>query len=61
MGGTRVNVFVILMPVQLFGLLALVPISCYSGEKYTRSRLVQWAFYLFYPVHMLVLLLLTGR
>ncbi len=43
------------IPVQIFGLLALLPIACYSGEKRTNSRTVQWSFYLFYPAHLLVL------
>ena len=46
------------IPIQMFGLLALIPIWCYSGVKLTSSRLVQWAFYLFYPVHLIVLLLI---
>ena len=43
------------VPVQLFGLVSLVPIALYSGEKLTRSKAAQWAFYLFYPVHMVLL------
>ena len=35
--------------------LAVIPISCYNGKKRTDSKAVQWGFYLFYPVHMLVL------
>lgn len=41
---------------QLIAVLAMVPIALYSGKKLTRSKAVQWAFYLFYPVHMLFLL-----
>lgn len=44
------------VPIQLFALLSLIPICLYSGRKLTGSRLVQTAFYLFYPVHMTVLL-----
>lgn len=46
------------IPIQLFGVLALIPIGLYSGRKLTQSRLVQVAFYLFYPVHMTALLLI---
>lgn len=46
------------IPIQLFGLLAMIPIACYSGEKRTGGKLVQWAFYLFYPVHMILLILI---
>ncbi len=44
------------VPAQLFGVFALIPISLYNGRKLSSSRLVQWSFYLFYPVHMLLLL-----
>lgn len=43
------------VPIQLFAVLAMVPIAFYSGKKIIHSRAVQWAFYLFYPVHLLVL------
>ena len=43
------------IPIELFSLLGLIPIALYSGEKATRSRWVQWAFYLFYPVHLAIL------
>ena len=52
------TIFGISVPVQLFGLVSLVPIALYSGEKLTRSKAAQWAFYLFYPVHMVLLRLL---
>jgi len=47
------------LPMELLGALALIPIGCYSGRKLTHSRAVQWAFYLFYPVHLTILYLLT--
>lgn len=34
--------------------LALPLLRCYNGHRY-RSRTIQWAFYLFYPLHLLVL------
>lgn len=40
--------------------LALIPICCYNGQKRTNSKAIQWAFYLFYPAHLLVLYLI-GR
>ena len=40
---------------QEYALLALIPISLYSGEKKSRSKGMQWAFYLFYPVHLALL------
>ncbi len=48
-------VFGIPVSAQLFAVFAMVPISFYGGEKHTHSKVVQWGFYLFYPVHLLVL------
>lgn len=45
-------------PIQLFALLSLIPIGLYSGKKSTDSKVLQWAFYLFYPAHLLVLLIM---
>ena len=42
-------------PVQLFGQLAFIPIFMYNGKKGYTSRLLQWGFYLYYPLHLLVL------
>ena len=44
------------LPVQLFSVFAMVPIGLYSGRKSTKSPWVSRAFYLFYPLHLLVLL-----
>lgn len=41
--------------VQMFSILGMLPIYFYSGEKLTDSKAVQWAFYLFYPLHILIL------
>lgn len=40
-------------------LLSLLPILAYDGRKVTQSKAVQWGFYLFYPVHLTVLLLVA--
>lgn len=45
--------------VELLGILAMVPIFCYSGRKLSSSRALQWAFYLFYPVHLTVIWLIS--
>ena len=45
------------IPIQIFGVFALIPIWCYSGKKRSHDRLVQTIFYLFYPVHLTILLL----
>lgn len=44
------------IPIQLFALLAMIPIMLYSGRKASSSKLLQWCFYLFYPLHLAVLL-----
>ena len=53
--GITVSVFGLEIPLELFGLVSLVPIFLYDGRKVTKSKWVQWAFYLFYPVHILLL------
>ena len=40
---------------QEWAVLAIVPIGLYSGEKRRGSKVLQWAFYLFYPAHLLAL------
>lgn len=56
--GATVTIGGITFPIEALGILSLIPIFCYSGRKLTRSKWVQWAFYLFYPVHLTVLWLL---
>ena len=58
MNSAGVNLFGIRVSVQLFAVLAMIPIACYSGVKLTRSKALQWGFYLFYPVHLLILWLI---
>lgn len=36
----------------------VIPISLYSGQKRSGSKVLQWAFYLFYPVHLTLLWLI---
>ena len=55
MNSAAVPIFGIRVPIELFAVLALVPIFLYSGKKSTGSKVVQTIFYLFYPVHLLVL------
>lgn len=54
MNSTRIPVLGI--PIQLFGLLAMVPIGLYSGRKATANPWIQRGFYLFYPIHLFILL-----
>lgn len=45
--------------IQEWAVLAMVPISMYSGQKRSGSKVLQWAFYLFYPVHLALLCLIV--
>lgn len=45
----------IAIPLQALGALSMLFISGYDGRKITKSKAVQWGFYLFYPVHLLIL------
>lgn len=58
----RVSIFLFGMqvPIQEFAVFAMIPICMYSGEKISNSKVIQWAFYLFYPLHMLLLWLVRG-
>ena len=43
------------IPVQALGALSMLFLANYDGRKMTTGKAAQWAFYLFYPVHMLIL------
>lgn len=47
------------IPIQLFAVGAMVPIYFYTGRKLTSSLWIQRLFYLFYPAHLTVLLLIA--
>ena len=42
---------------QEWAILSILPIALYDGRKVTKSKIVQWVFYLFYPSHLLILYL----
>ena len=54
---TQITVFGLSLPFQLFALLGMIPIALYNGKKSTSSPFVKWGFYLFYPLHLVVLFL----
>lgn len=47
-------------PIQSLCVTAMVPIGLYDHRKLTRSQWVQTGFYLFYPVHLTVLLVIAN-
>ena len=47
------------MGIELFYVGAVIPIAFYEGRKATSNKAVQWAFYLFYPVHLTALWLIV--
>ncbi|MBR2869155.1 MAG: hypothetical protein IKB88_08880 [Clostridia bacterium] len=46
------------IPSQGFAVFALIPIWLYGGRKGCSNKMMQYGFYAFYPVHMLVLYLI---
>ena len=46
------------IPQQGFAILALIPIWLYSGRQGPHSKAIQYACYIFYPAHLMVLYLL---
>ena len=45
--------------VQGFALLSLIPISMYNGTKRHNHPILKYSMYVFYPLHMLILYLIT--
>ena len=45
------------IPIQGFAVFSLIPIWLYGGRKGKSSKVMQYGFYAFYPVHMLILYL----
>lgn len=58
-GGYQLPLGPVRVPIQLFAVLSMIPIALYTGRKASQNRLLQWGFYLFYPVHLTVFLLLS--
>lgn len=46
-------------PVQVLAVLALIPIHLYRGDQGPHSPALRYAFYAFYPVHILILALIA--
>lgn len=58
MNSVKIPAFGMMIPIEMFAVLAMIPIGLYSGKKSSSSKAVQWAFYLFYPVHLTVLVVI---
>ena len=54
-GSETVVVFQHVIPLQMFGLLALVPIAFYEEEKRWYGSWTKWVFYGVYPGHLMIL------
>ena len=46
-------------PTQGFAILSLIPIWLYNGKQGPHNKYIQYAFYLFYPLHILILSLMA--
>lgn len=44
--------------IQFWAVAAMIPIALYSGSKRSHSKVLQWGFTLFYPLHIILLLLI---
>ena len=60
MNSAAVSIYGVRVPIELFAVLALIPVFLYTGKKSTTSKAVQTGFYLFYPVHLAVLYLISA-
>lgn len=46
-------------PTQGFAILSIIPIWLYRGKQGPHNKIIQYAFYAFYPVHLLLLAILA--
>lgn len=46
------------IPIQLFAMFSLIPIGCCNGKMHLHGAGAKWVFYLFYPLHLFILLLI---
>lgn len=44
--------------VEVYAVLALIPILLYNGERGRQTKMMQYSFYIFYPAHLLLLAVL---
>lgn len=53
-----VHLFGVNMGSETFGMLSILFFAFYNGRKTTNSKIIQWGFYLFYPVHLAIIWLI---
>ena len=58
-GGLGFEVGRFFIPTQAFAVLAMIPIWLYNGERGTDRKWFQYAVYAFYPVHIMILVLIA--
>lgn len=60
-GGNNISIFngSYDLPIQAFALLSLIFIWLYNGKRGISTKAAQYTFYIFYPLHMLILYLIT--
>lgn len=56
--GADIQIGLVSLPMEVLGLIGVPFMFRYTGRKLTHNKAVQWAFYLFYPVHLTVLALM---
>ena len=44
--------------VEVYAVLALIPILLYNGRRGRQTKVMQYGFYIFYPAHLLLLAVL---
>lgn len=49
----------ILNTAQIFALLSVIPLMLYNKQKLTHDKIIQYGFYLFYPIHLFVLYIIN--
>lgn len=57
-----ISLGVLIEGIEIYGMIAMIPILLYNGQRGTslHSKGMQYAFYLYYPVHIAVLLLIQS-
>ena len=41
--------------VEVYAVLALIPILLYNGQRGHQTKVMQYGFYIFYPAHLLLI------